>query len=237
MLIDGKSEAGVFASAYRLLEAVNSVMLIFGTLLLPIFSGMVGRKEPIAELLQLSLKIVLFISISACVLIFQFRHDIMMLLYKEATGYWADTMGILFLSYIPLSMMYVLGSLLSASGNLKHYNVISFIAVIFSLVGNFIIIPHYKALGAAAVSVGTQCLVAVGLLYANMKYYHLKINWNLLIKIFAFGFLLYIGGQYTTTFTMLWYIKFCCLVFFALLLSIVMDFWEIKSILKFFKKS
>jgi O-antigen/teichoic acid export membrane protein len=237
MLPDGKAEAGVFASAYRLLEAANSVMLIFGTLLLPIFSGMVGRKENINELLQLSIKIVLFISITASVLIFNFRIEIVNLLYHEANNYWADTMGILFLSYIPLAMSYVLGSLLTASGQLKQYNLLSFVGVVFSLTANFLLIPYYKALGAAIVSVGTQSLIVVGLLYANTKFYQLKTNWLLLFKIGFFSLILYLLVQYTNDFSTIWYIKFLLLGSFAFLLSFIMDFWNTKEIFKLLKKS
>ena len=229
LLIDGKAEAGVFASAYRLLEAANSVMLIFGTLLLPMFSGMVARKENINDLLQLSMKIVLFISITASILIFNFRQEIVNLLYHEANSYWADTMGILFLSYIPLAMSYVLGSLLTASGQLKHYNILSFLGVIFSLSANFLLIPYYKAFGAAIVSVGTQSLIVAGLLYVNTKCYQLKVNWFLLLKITTFSLILFLLVQYTNHFTTIWYIKFFLLGSFALLLSFVMDFWKLKE--------
>lgn len=183
LIPDGKSEAGIYASAYRLLEAVNSVMLIFGTLLLPMFSGMIGRKESIKELLQLSLKIVLFLSITTCVLVFYFRNDISSLLYKEATPYWADTMAILFLSYIPLSMMYVLGSLLTASGNLKQYINFNIFIVFFNLTANILAIPYYKAYGAAWVSLATQSIVAIGLIYLNFSFFKLKIDWKSVLQI------------------------------------------------------
>jgi O-antigen/teichoic acid export membrane protein len=237
LLPDGKAEAGVFASAYRLLEAANSVMLIFGTLLLPIFSGMIGRKENINDLLQLSMKIVLFISITASILILNFRHDIVNLLYHEANNYWADTMGILFLSYIPLAMGYVLGALLTASGQLKQYNLLSCLGVIFSLTANFLLIPYYTALGAAIVSVGTQSVIVLGLLYANTKYYQLKINWLLLFKVGVFSLILTLLAQCSNQFNAIWYIKFALLGSFAFLLSFIMDFWNIKEIFKFLKKS
>ncbi len=236
LLPDGKSEAGIFASAYRLLEAVNSVMLIFGTLLLPMFAGMIGRKESIKDLLQLSLKIVLFLSITACILVFYFKNDIIHLLYREATPYWADTMGILFCSYIPLSMMYVLGSLLTASGNLRAYNSFNVFIVIFSITANFLVIPHFKAYGAAWVSLITQSLVAIGLFYLNFKTFKLKIAWKSILQVLSFALLLLLISDLSLFFDTKWFLKSLAIGIFALMLSFVLNFWSIKNIISFYKK-
>lgn len=236
LLPDGKSEAGIYASAYRLLEAVNSVMLIFGTLLLPMFAGMIGRKEPIKDLLQLSLKIVLFLSITASLLVFYYKNEISNLLYEEATSYWANTMGILFFSYIPLSMMYVLGSLLTASGDLKRYNWLSFFIVCFSLFANFIMIPQYKALGVAYVSLLTQSLVIVGLFYLNFQYFKLQIAWREVLQILFFAIILLSITLFCRQTQVFWLIQIAIIGFSAIFVSFLLRFWTINNIKQFLKK-
>lgn len=236
LLPDGKSEAGIYASAYRLLEAVNSVMLIFGTLLLPMFAGMIGRKEPIKDLLQLSLKIVLFLSITASLLVFYFKFEISHLLYKEATSYWADTMGILFFSYIPLSMMYVLGSLLTASGDLKRYNWLNFFIVCFSLIANFAMIPQHKALGVAYVGLITQTLVIFGLFYLNFQYFKLQIAWREVLQTIFFALILLCITQFCRQTQLFWLTQIVIIGFSAILISFLLRFWTINNVKQFIKK-
>jgi O-antigen/teichoic acid export membrane protein len=236
LLPDGKSEAGIYASAYRLLEAVNSVMLIFGTLLLPMFAGMIGRKEPIKDLLQLSLKIVLFLSITASLLVFSFKFEISTLLYKEATNYWSDTMGILFFSYIPLSVMYVLGSLLTASGELKYYNWLNFSLVCFSFISNYFLIPYYKAIGVAYISLATQSIAIIGLFYLNFRYFNLKIAWREILQTFAFVISLLAIISLCRQTHFFWLSQIAIIGIAAVLISFLLRFWTLQNIKQLLKK-
>lgn len=237
LLPDGKAEAGIFASSYRLIEALNSVLLIFGTLLLPIFSGMVARKESIKELLVLSLKIILFIGISAAVLVFHFRAEIAHVLYREATDYWSTTMGILFWSSIPLAAMYVLGALMTASGTMRRYNWITLAGVIFSLVANLILIPQYKVLGTVTVSVLTQFLIALLLMYYNMQFFKLRFDLRSVIEITIFSILLYLGTIFIRNSTMSWLIQFMMAGCFSIALSFITGLWNISNLTKLLKRS
>lgn len=228
LLPNGSVEAGIYAAAYRLLEAVNAVMLIFGTLLLPIFAKMIGKKESIKEMLQMSIKLVLAISVTACLIVVLYRNNISTLLYKEATPYWADTMAILFLSYIPLSMMYVLGSLVTASGQLRQYNILNISIVIFSLTANLIIIPQYKAIGAAYVSVATQSLVIVGLFYINFKTFALRWDWKNIAVMSLFVAVLWSVSQWIQQTTLLWYYQIAIICIFAGFGTLLLFFNKIK---------
>ena len=232
LLPDGKAEAGIFASTYRLLEAVNSVMLIFGTLLLPIFSTAIRKKESIAELLQLSVKLVLFISVTACMLVYYYRFEISHLLYREATPYWAEMMGVLFWSYIPLSLMYVLGSLVTASEKVSSGNKIFAAAVLLSLVMNCIFIPLYKSMGAAWVSLLVQSFVAAALFYLNYTHFRLKPDFRLLGQLFLFCVALWAAAHFSRFLAGFWVLKCFFIGTFAVVLSISLRFWSIKSLLK-----
>ena len=50
----GANEAGIYASAYRLLDAANMIAFLFAGLLLPIFSKMIKLKQNIEEMVRLS---------------------------------------------------------------------------------------------------------------------------------------------------------------------------------------
>ncbi|MFZ4544558.1 MAG: oligosaccharide flippase family protein [Saprospiraceae bacterium] len=232
LLPDGKAEAGIFASTYRLLEAVNSIMLIFGTLLLPIFSTTLRKKESIVELLQLSVKIVLFISFTACILVFFYKNEISSLLYRESTPYWANMMGVLFWSYIPLSLMYVMGALMTASDKIKEGNRVFATAVVISLFLNWFLIPHYKSIGAAWVSLFVQSFVALALFLISYVNFKLKPDKKLLLQLLLFFSILLTATHFSTFLIGNWVIKCFFIGTFAVLLSFALRFWSIKSLLK-----
>ena len=167
LLPDGNIEAGIYASAYRLLDALNALTLIFGTLLLPMFARQIGSGDSEKPLLGLSLMLVSFLSVSASFLIFAYRFEIMFLLYHEANAYWASILGVLIMSYVPLSLMYVLGALSTAKNLLRPMQYVFGLAAFFNILLNIFLILKYKAEGAAYTSLATQWLVVLGLCYIN----------------------------------------------------------------------
>ena len=58
LLPDGKLEADLYASAYRLLDASNVIGFLFAGLLLPMFARMLKDKEPLGPLIQLSFQLI-----------------------------------------------------------------------------------------------------------------------------------------------------------------------------------
>jgi len=55
MLVDGEGEAGIYAGAYRLLDASNMIGVLFAGLLLPMFARMLKDGEDYLDLLRFSL--------------------------------------------------------------------------------------------------------------------------------------------------------------------------------------
>jgi O-antigen/teichoic acid export membrane protein len=61
-------ETGIYAKSYRLLDAVNQFGYLFGVPLLPLFAGMIRRKENIEELLSFSAVIMFLFAASTAIL-------------------------------------------------------------------------------------------------------------------------------------------------------------------------
>jgi O-antigen/teichoic acid export membrane protein len=218
LLNDNATEAGIYASSYRLLDALNSVTLVFGTLLLPMFSRQINAQESTKPLLELSLTIVSFLGISASFSIYAFREPIVHLLYPTATPYWADLLGLLILSYIPLSLMYVLGAYSTAKNLLRPQHYLFFIIAILNFGLNLFLIPSQKAIGAAIATLLTQCAVVVGFLIINQ----FQLNWIKISKSLIFcvlyGFFLFFIQKNNWH----WLFQFVCACSFALLCGLVL---------------
>ena len=63
-------------------------------------------------------------------------------------------------SFVSVSITYVFGTLLTANGNLKQLNFVAASGVVVNLLMNYLLIPHFKAVGAAWASFGVQSFTA-----------------------------------------------------------------------------
>lgn len=159
LLADGEHEAGVYASAYRLLDASNMIGYLFATLLLPMFARLLGAKEPIRPLVETSFKLIMTGAWTLSLGVYFFREEIAYWLYREATPYWGEVLGFLMLSFVAVSGTYVFGTLLLANGNMKPLNRLFALGIVLNAALNLLLIPVYKAWGAALATLLTQLVI------------------------------------------------------------------------------
>lgn len=189
LLPDGKFEAYMYASAYRLLDAANMVSYLFVGLLLPMFSRMLGRKEAIQPLFRTSVKIMAISTACLTLPILFHSTSIMELLYVDGSAYSGRILQYLFLGHIFISFGHIFGALLIAHGAIGQLKKIFLVGMLVNLVLNFIVIPEYKAVGAAMSTLATEGIVLAGLSYLIYREFKDIWTWRLLLKIAAFGFM------------------------------------------------
>ena len=68
---------------------------------------------------------------------------------------------ILIFCLIPISFIYIYGTLLTANGNLKLLNITAIAGIFVNLTINIILIPKLHACGAAIAAVSTQSIVCI----------------------------------------------------------------------------
>ncbi len=236
MLPDGKTEVGIYASAYRLLEASNSISLLFAGLLLPMFARMLGERESVYPLVGLSSRVIAVISISAAVCFSMFSMPIMARLYPLATPYWAETLSILIWSFVPISFMYIFGTLLVSNGSVWVMNRIFMVGVVLNLILNYVLISAFKAHGAAWSAVITQVFVAVSLMWTSANVFDFKINKSLIIKILCFLFLINLSALGFQKYISNWLIAFLMTGFSSLIFAFALGILEKDVLLNFRKK-
>ena len=189
MLPNGKEETGIYAASFRLLDAVNQFGYLFATLLLPMFAGMIRRNESMRHLVKFSselLFVIAFITAADC---YFFRNEMMTMLYQNATPYWSQIFGWLMCTFIPMSSIYVFGTLLTAKGNLKILNYIALGGMVLNITLNLYLVPHYGALGATIATLITQFLAAWAHIVAANRSFGYSYEARDFVKIGAFGLL------------------------------------------------
>ena len=83
MLPDGKTQVGIYAQSFRILDAAYMFATLFAGLLLPIFSRMLKKQEPVGEMISVSLTLILLPSLFLAAAGIFYSHEILELLYNE----------------------------------------------------------------------------------------------------------------------------------------------------------
>jgi O-antigen/teichoic acid export membrane protein len=186
LLPDGQREAGVYASAFRLIDAFNTIGYLFAGLLMPMFAKQIKENAKIDELVRFSFQLIWVGAWAIAVPSIIFRSEIMQLLYHEATPYWGDVLGVLMLSFTAMCGNYVFGTLLTASGNPKRMNKILFSGVIINLILNLILIPTHKALGAGIANMLTMVLMTSLQVVLSHQIFAFRTDFKLILQFFGF---------------------------------------------------
>lgn len=198
LLPDGDFEAGVYAAGYRILDAANMVSFLVAVLLLPMFSKALGQSEKLRVLVDEGVRYMAVLTIPLGVFSVLFHDEIMMLLYTEATGYWGLVFALLMCTVLTTGAMYVFGTLLTAAGRIGTMNRVYAVTVAVNILLNFILIPQYKAAGAAVATFATQLFAAVGITFLALRNMPTGISGGHALKVVSFALLtigLFWGGD------------------------------------------
>lgn len=238
----GATEVGLYASAYRLLDAATMVGLLFSGLLLPMYARQLKEGVSVVPLTRLGVTAIWAISAAVAAGCFVFRFDLMNLLYHGATDYSGELLGWLMLSFPAVCLMYIFGALLLSKANLRPLNWLFAVSVVFNIFCNFILIPSFKALGGAIATLLTQYLVAIALILIAKRAFNWQIDWKLLIRIGLFAVLsgllfysvknslFYLDNGYN------WLFQFGFSTILCVVLSFLLRLIDVKSIIQVLKK-
>lgn len=198
LLDDGARYSGIYASAYRLLDAANMIAYLFAVLLLPIFARMIKQHQPVEQLIRLAYTLITVPAIIIAVAAFFYSGEIMEFLYPihatetEAAFIYrieesARVFAILMACFLATSTTYIFGTLLTANGSLRHMNLIAFGGMLLNIGLNLLMIPVYQATGSAIASLFTQVLVALLQVWVVKNLFDLDVNYAFLSRVLIYA--------------------------------------------------
>ncbi|MGQ7868040.1 oligosaccharide flippase family protein [Sunxiuqinia sp. sy24] len=182
----GKQQAGIYAQAFRLLDAFAMFGVLFAGLLLPIFARMIKQRDELVQLVQFAFRLIIVPAILVTVAANFYGQPIMELLYHEHIEQSAPLLGILMTGFSGIATTYIFGTLLTANGSLKQLNQMAFAGMVLNISLNLLLIPPFQAAGSAYASLATQLLTALAQVVIASKLFQFKINYHLLLKLLAF---------------------------------------------------
>ena len=201
----GDHQAGVYAQAFRLLDAGQNFAFLFAVLLLPLFSRMIKDKQAVNQLVNLSFSIIISGALLIAVVAVFYGSEIMHLMYTQNVGESVDAYNLridqsagifqlLMFSFVAISSNYIFGTLLTANNNLKVLNLVALTGLLVNLSLNIILIPRLQAMGSAYASLSTQAVTALLQFYIAHRFLRLKINFGLIARFIALVLLLLMVG-------------------------------------------
>lgn len=242
LLPDGAIQAGIYAQAYRLLDAANMIAYLFSVPLLPLFARMIKENQELESLTTLSYKLLITPAILVAIACFFYSKELMELLYNENVEASATVFSGLMLCFVAISTTYIYGTLLTANGSLKQLNIMASIGMTINIILNIILIPKYKAQGAVISSIITQFSTGIAQIIMSHKFFGFKPNYKFLIQLVAFIGLVIMfnivskSWHYSTDNWMLSFVVMCTLSGISAMLLGLIDVRKALEIIKEGKK-
>ncbi len=227
--IHGHKQVGVYAQSYRMLEASLMFIMLFCSLLYPIFSRMIIERSNVKSLIISSSKMVFAFTSILAVTCGGFAWFILNSIYDHDIDMAVPTFRILMLSVVPTSMVLILGTYLTANGSLKKLNTFSFVGLLLNIVFNFILIPKHGSFGAAVSTLIGQSMILILYLISIWKMIHFEFKLNEAVRFF--GYVVFLGLAYIGSF---WIknqlLQLTCFITIAGIIGLIVGMIPLKSI-------
>jgi len=231
----GNQQAGVYAKAFRLLDAVNMVPFLFAALLFPLYSRMLKMKESITQLVRLSFSLIITLAVIVVMGSYFYGYELMDLLYYENIPEATAVFTRIMFSFVAISSIYIFGALLTANGNLKALNIISLIALLVNFTLNFLLIPEMQAIGSSYANLATQFTAAIPQVILALVIFKFRIDYKFVtvIVVFVIGV---IGFNYLSKeLPFAWYFNFLIMITASIILAGALRLLNIRSLISILK--
>ena len=237
MLPDGKEQAGIYAQAFRILEAASMFAYLFSVLLLPMFARMIKQKQNVEGLCKTAFVLIFVPAISLMSVCLFFNREIMGLMYFEHIETSSIVLAILMVGFVGICITYIFGTLLTSNGSLKYLNIMAACGMVLNIVLNFILIPHYGVIGAAISSMVTQ--LATGLCQYIIAFRLFKFNFNLKFTIVTVIFVAVsvAGAYFATMINCNWWVIICLVLVFCVVVAVLLRVLDLRLALVMIKDS
>jgi O-antigen/teichoic acid export membrane protein len=248
LLPDGDVQAGIFASAFRLLDVANNMSgVLIASLLLPIFSKMIKQKKDISQMVKLPFTILMLTAISVSAISLFYSYDIVTLLYHQHSGEsnlafenrmhsTSRVLILLMFAYVATSATYVFGTLLTANGSLSTLNKVALAGVIVSFGLNFLLIPRYAAEGSAIAALSAQWLTALIQLYLAFRILKIKMGKAFILRLLTFLIFAFIITKSSIIFISNAWLGIALSVLCLMLLSLFLGLLNVKAFILILKQ-
>ncbi len=221
LLDDDARSAGYYAKGFRLMDAANMIGYLFAMLLLPMYARLMHEKQSVTALLSTAAQIQFSITTIIAIGSWFYAEDILHLIYTNINDEIVSAFKYLMISFWMMAMSYIYGSLITATGKLRVFNLLFVVGIVINWSLNLWLIPQYMAVGAAITTLITQIFVFGG--QYLLVYTRFDISWQ---KSMVFKVLLLLGIYFVLGYTLYHFVEWYALLELSIfvILSIIISF-------------
>jgi O-antigen/teichoic acid export membrane protein len=183
----GAFEAGVYAAAYRLLDAANTVGYLSASFLVPYVARHAADRVKTNQSLLLVRHGLMTASLAAVSFCFVFAPWIMEALYHTSDAYHAGVLKWCMAALPGYFLVHVYGSALTATRQLSSFLLILVFCVVLNAGLNLAFIPKYGAMAAVMAAVASQWLCGLLCFAAAVRRLKLSVHYPSLLAYLLFA--------------------------------------------------
>jgi O-antigen/teichoic acid export membrane protein len=225
---NGAMEAGIYASAYRLLDASNMVGYLASSFLVAFVARNLNDKEVLEDAILNTRHILMFCSLGAASFVIMFAPWLQQLLYHSGSNYNALVMQLCIASYPAYCLVHVYGSVLTGAAKFNQFIVVLVLSVVLNIILNIALIPSMGAMGCCIAALSSQYFCGIATLMISTKTLAISFN-SKSILIYLLSALLLTGFLYFGKYAVI-------NVWIVLAVSVLLSLLFLISQLSFFKK-
>ncbi len=232
-----KQQVAYYVQSFRLLDACWMFGVLFGSILLPVFSRVLKEKLSTTGIMTSALNLLVSGGLLMIAFTVGLKEIIFNLLYKDVSYYSYNSWIFLSMTFIPMCFTIVFGTLLTANKSMRKLNQIAFIGLMTMIALNFLLVPSLGAVGSAIALFSSQLVIGILQYWEvryNMKHRLARFTWTKLSLLgVVLGAVLFL--ELTTTISPLFYMLLLGTVWVMLVFGLKII--DIKSMLTLLTKT
>lgn len=169
MRTDGALQAGIYAMAYRLLDAANMIGYLTASFLVPFLSRHQGNTPLVQQVLLLARHGLLLTAAVVVGFVAVFAPWLLLILYHVSTAYYVDVMRLCMAVLPAYFLLHIYGSALTAAAAFRLLIQLLFGAVLLNVLLNLWLIPQFGAKGCCMAALASQYACALAVWFAASR--------------------------------------------------------------------
>lgn len=170
----GSYQAGIYAAAYRLLDASNMAGYLVASFLMPFIARNSESKGLVRPVVANSRNFLLLFSLAAIGITWIFGPQLNELLYHRNDNESTLVLQLTIPALFGYSLVQVYGTVLTATGRVMDFCLVILFALVLNLILNLVLIPMHGATGAAIAAIASHLLAgSITMAHAKRNYLYL----------------------------------------------------------------
>lgn len=168
---NGSYEAGIYAGAYRLLDASNMMGYLVASFLMPFAARLWSENKNLNEIIVQSRHLLMMFTVAVVITAITMAPWLEEILYHRTDAHSSSVFQWTLASLIGYSLVQIYGTILTAADRIGIFLRLNLFAMILNVILNILLIPTYGAMGCAIAAFCSQILLGV----ACLAYVHKNI--------------------------------------------------------------